>query len=46
MKIIYSSIFYKKYKKLKEIEKESVAQTIRFFQENPKHPSLRNHALQ
>lgn len=45
MKIIYSDIFYKKFKKLKENEKESTKQTIRFFQEHPSDPFLRNHAL-
>ncbi len=46
MKIIYSDIFYKKFKKLAEQDKSSIKETIRFFQESPTHTSLRNHALE
>lgn len=40
-KITYSKDFKKHYKNLSEIEKKQTKKKIKFFVENPTHPSLR-----
>lgn len=46
MKITYSKIFKKHYKKLSDIEKKQTKKKLRFFIENPSHPSLRTKKIQ
>lgn len=45
-KITYSKAFKKHYKKLSEIEKKQTKKKIKFFLENPNHPSLRTKKIQ
>ena len=45
-KITYSKDFKKHYKKLSEVEKKQTKKKIKFFVENPTHPSLRTKKIQ
>jgi len=45
MKIVYHRAFKKGYKKLSNDAREKTRCAIELFAKNPKHPSLRNHAL-
>ena len=45
-KITYSKNFKKHYEKLSEIEKKQTKNKIKFFIENPTHPSLRTKKIQ
>ena len=45
-KITYSKAFKKHYKKLSSIEKKQTKNKLRFFIENPTHPSLRTKKIQ
>ena len=45
-KITYSKAFKKHYKKLSEVAKKQIKKKIKFFVENPTHPSLRTKKIQ
>ena len=45
-KITYSKTLKKHYKKLSETEKKQTKNKIKFFVENPTHPSLRTKKIQ
>ena len=45
-KITYSKAFKKHYKKLSDTEKKQTKKKIKFFVENPTHPSLRTKKIQ
>ncbi len=40
-KITYSKAFKKHYKRLNDVEKKQTKKQLKFFIENPLHPSLR-----
>lgn len=45
-KITYSKAFKKHYKKLSDTEKKQMKKKLKFFVENPTHPSLRTKKIQ
>ena len=45
-KITYSKAFQKHFKKLSDIEKRQTKNKLKFFIENPTHPSLRSKKIQ
>ena len=45
-KITYSKAFKKHYKKLSDTEKKQTKKKLKFFVENPTHPSLRTKKIQ
>ena len=45
-KITYSKAFKKHYKKLSDAEKKQTKNKLKFFVENPTHPSLRIKKIQ
>ncbi len=45
MKILFHKEFRRRYRKLRQKEKEGVDERIALFTENPFHPLLNNHAL-
>ena len=45
-KITYSKAFKKHYKKLSDTEKKQTKKKLKFFVENPNHPSLRTKKIQ
>ena len=45
-KITYSKAFKKHYKKLSDTEKKQTKKKLKFFVENPPHPSLRTKKIQ
>lgn len=45
-KITYSKAFKKHYKKLSDTEKKQTEKKLKFFVENPTHPSLRTKKIQ
>lgn len=45
-KITYSKAFKKHYKKLSDTEKKQTKKKLKFFIENPTHPSLRTKKIQ
>lgn len=45
MKIVYTSIFFRKFNKLPKVLQDDVREKITLFAENPRNPSLRAHKL-
>ena len=45
-KITYSKTFKKHYKKLSDAEKKQTKKRLKFFMENPRHPSLLTKKIQ
>ena len=45
MKLIYTTRFFRAYKKLSEAEKERADEAIRLFEKDPMAVTLKNHAL-
>lgn len=45
-KITYSKAFKKHYKRLNDVEKKQTKKQLKFFIENPLHPSLRTKKIQ
>lgn len=45
-KVTYSKAFKRHYKKLSDTEKKQTKKKLKFFVENPNHPSLRTKRIQ